>query len=123
METLRRRGDPNRFAQQLFAALPERYDRLAEVLSLGQNGRWRRAMVDHIVADAPGLVLDVAIGTAGVALQLADRTAGRVVGVDLTEAMLRRGQANVAERRPATGSSWSPAGASSCPSPTPPSTR
>jgi demethylmenaquinone methyltransferase / 2-methoxy-6-polyprenyl-1,4-benzoquinol methylase len=86
----------NRFAQQLFAPLPVRYDRLAELLSFGQNGRWRRAMVDHIVPSAGQVVLDVASGTAGVALQLADRTRARVVGVDLTEQMLRQGQHNVA---------------------------
>jgi demethylmenaquinone methyltransferase/2-methoxy-6-polyprenyl-1,4-benzoquinol methylase len=102
----------NRFAQRLFTPLPARYDRLAEILSMGQNGRWRRAMVDRIAAPLaaaapPGLaappaaaggplVLDVASGTAGVALQLAARTGARVVGVDLTEGMLRQGQANVA---------------------------
>ena len=42
---------------------------------MGQNGRWRRAMVDHIVPTSPGTVLDVASGTAGVALQLAERSA------------------------------------------------
>src|SRR5262249_21271946 len=53
-------------------------------------------MVDQIVR-APGkAVLDVASGTAGVAIQLAKRTDARVVGVDLTEQMLRRGKANVA---------------------------
>ena len=41
-------------------------------------------------------MLDVASGTAGVALQLASRTGAQVVGVDLTEGMLRQGQANVA---------------------------
>lgn len=86
----------SRFARRLFTGLPERYDRLAEVLSLGQNGRWRRAMVDHIVAGEPRLILDVATGPAGVALQLAARTGGQVVGVDLTEAMIREGKANVA---------------------------
>jgi demethylmenaquinone methyltransferase / 2-methoxy-6-polyprenyl-1,4-benzoquinol methylase len=89
-------GDPNRFAQELFDALPPRYDLLAEVLSLGQNGRWRRAMVDAIVGAGPHLVLDVASGTAGVAVQLAQRTGAHVVGIDLTEQMLRRGQLNVA---------------------------
>ncbi len=39
---------PNRFARQLFDGLPARYDHLAEVLSFGQNGRWRRAMVDAV---------------------------------------------------------------------------
>jgi len=90
--------DTNRFAQKLFAPLPGRYDRLAELLSMGQNGRWRRAMIDHIVPDRPELILDVASGPAGVALQLADRTSARVVGVDLTLEMLRQGQHNVVER-------------------------
>jgi demethylmenaquinone methyltransferase / 2-methoxy-6-polyprenyl-1,4-benzoquinol methylase len=90
-------GDRNRFAQQLFASLPRRYDQLAEILSMGQNGRWRRAMVDHIVPTSPHLMLDVASGTAGVALQLAARTSSDIVGVDLTRNMLARGQENVAE--------------------------
>jgi demethylmenaquinone methyltransferase / 2-methoxy-6-polyprenyl-1,4-benzoquinol methylase len=85
----------NRFAQHLFAPLPERYDRLAEVLSFGQNGRWRRAMISHVVPAADGLVLDVASGTAGVALGIAGLTDSRVVGLDLTEQMLRRGRRNV----------------------------
>ena len=89
-------GDRNRFAQRLFADLPARYDRLAEWLSFGQNARWRKAMVDHIVPGSPRRVLDVASGTAGVALQLADRTSSHVVGVDLTPSMLKIGQRNVA---------------------------
>ena len=87
-------AERNRFAQHLFAPLPQRYDRLAELLSFGQNGRWRRAMISRI-EPAPGqTVLDVASGTAGVALGLA-RSGATVVGVDLTEQMLRQGQRNV----------------------------
>ncbi len=86
----------NRFAQHLFTPLPARYDRLAEILSMGQNGRWRRAMVDRITPSGSKLVLDVASGTAGVALQIAGRTPARVVGIDLTEQMLRQGATNVA---------------------------
>jgi demethylmenaquinone methyltransferase / 2-methoxy-6-polyprenyl-1,4-benzoquinol methylase len=119
-------ADPNRFARDLFAPLPGRYDLLEEILSFGQNGRWRSAMVDHVLR-ADGVILDVASGTAGVALQLAARGtadgapgnaaggapgnaaggapgnaaggAGRgvtVVGVDLTEEMLRQGHRRVA---------------------------
>jgi len=102
-------AERNTFAQDLFSPLPARYDRLAEILSFGQNGRWRRAMVDQIVGAPDGVgagesaldaapigtVLDVASGTAGVAIQLARRSGARVVGVDLTEQMLQRGHANV----------------------------
>jgi demethylmenaquinone methyltransferase/2-methoxy-6-polyprenyl-1,4-benzoquinol methylase len=89
-------AERNSFAQDLFTPLPARYDRLAEILSFGQNGRWRRAMVDQIVPAPGATVLDVASGTAGVAIQLASRTKARVVGVDLTEQMLRQGSRNVA---------------------------
>jgi demethylmenaquinone methyltransferase / 2-methoxy-6-polyprenyl-1,4-benzoquinol methylase len=89
---------PNRFARDLFAPLPARYDRLAEILSFGQNGQWRAEMVSHVVPVVPpdGLILDVASGTAGVALQLEARGRARVVGVDLTEEMLRQGHRRVA---------------------------
>jgi demethylmenaquinone methyltransferase/2-methoxy-6-polyprenyl-1,4-benzoquinol methylase len=87
----------NSFTQQLFAPLPARYDRLAELLSFGQNGRWRRTMVDRLVqANSAGVVLDVAAGTAGVSLQIAERTGARVIGLDLTHEMLAQGAANVA---------------------------
>ena len=91
----RSRQDPTRFAQQLFQGLPQRYDLLAEALSFGQNRRWRRAMVDSVADAGPATVLDVATGTAGVALELARRTDAHVTGIDITEAMLRRGLAAV----------------------------
>jgi demethylmenaquinone methyltransferase/2-methoxy-6-polyprenyl-1,4-benzoquinol methylase len=84
-----------RFAQRLFTPIPDHYDRLAEWLSFGQNGRWRWEMVTRVLDGEPVLVCDVATGTAGVALQVASRSNARVVGVDLTEAMLRRGRQNV----------------------------
>jgi demethylmenaquinone methyltransferase/2-methoxy-6-polyprenyl-1,4-benzoquinol methylase len=98
MQVCESREQPNRFARQLFDGLPARYDLLAEVLSMSQNGRWRRAMVDAVVAAEPHLVADIATGPAGVALQIEARTGATVAGVDLTEAMLRRGMVNIRRR-------------------------
>jgi demethylmenaquinone methyltransferase/2-methoxy-6-polyprenyl-1,4-benzoquinol methylase len=92
------RTQPNRFARRLFAGLPERYDRLAQILSLGQDRRWRRAVVDAVAASDPRSVLDVATGPAGVALALAERTTATITGIDLTPEMLARGACNVARR-------------------------
>ena len=89
-------ADPNRFAQDLFQPLPRRYDLLEELLSFGQNGRWRREMVAHVDHDDPSAMLDVATGTAGVALALTRRTNAQITGIDITEAMLRRGHERVA---------------------------
>jgi demethylmenaquinone methyltransferase/2-methoxy-6-polyprenyl-1,4-benzoquinol methylase len=89
------RSQPNQFARKLFAGLPDRYDRLAEVLSMGQNRRWRRAMVDAVAPSDPGSVLDVATGPAGIALQLAARTRAQVTGIDVSPDMLGAGAARV----------------------------
>jgi demethylmenaquinone methyltransferase/2-methoxy-6-polyprenyl-1,4-benzoquinol methylase len=90
------RGEP--VARAVFRGLPSRYDRLAYLLSFGQDRRWRRAVVDHTAAGSPRLVLDVATGPAGIALAVAARTGADVVGVDLNEPMLRAGLPRI--RRP-----------------------
>jgi demethylmenaquinone methyltransferase/2-methoxy-6-polyprenyl-1,4-benzoquinol methylase len=95
----RSRATPNVFARDLFRGLPQRYDVLEELLSFGQNRRWRTAMVDAVAAGRePARVLDVATGTAGVAMSLTERTGARVVGIDLTEEMLRQGKTRVVSR-------------------------
>jgi demethylmenaquinone methyltransferase/2-methoxy-6-polyprenyl-1,4-benzoquinol methylase len=85
----------NQVARNVFTGLPPRYDRLAWLLSFGQDRRWRAAVVDRVAAGRPRRVLDVATGPAGVALALAESTNADVVGIDLNEPMLRRGRSNV----------------------------
>jgi demethylmenaquinone methyltransferase / 2-methoxy-6-polyprenyl-1,4-benzoquinol methylase len=84
-------------ARRLFSGLPRRYDLMAELLSFGENGRWRRFMVSRVAAPTGGRILDVATGTAGVALELVGRTSASVVGLDQSEPMLRTGIARVRE--------------------------
>jgi demethylmenaquinone methyltransferase/2-methoxy-6-polyprenyl-1,4-benzoquinol methylase len=85
----------NDFAVKLFRRLPRRYDLLAEVLSFGQNGRWRAELVKHVIADDPPRVLDVATGTAGVAVAMARRSNAHITGVDVSEDMLAIGRQRV----------------------------
>jgi len=97
-EPAARQGAPserNRFARLLFSGLPSGYDRLAEILSYGQNGRWRRFMVSRVRTAAGERVLDVATGTAAVASDLARRTGSAVTGLDQSEEMLREGARRV----------------------------
>src|SRR5712691_8733967 len=82
----------NAFAIELFSGLPPRYDALAEILSFGQNARWRDELVSHLSVHKPRSVLDVATGTGGVAIALAAATEARITGVDISDAMLERGR-------------------------------
>ena len=83
-------------ALELFAPLGPTYDRYANLLSFGQDPRWRRLLVSRIDAGPEDTVLDVATGTAAVALELARRTGCRVVGLDQSAEMLAEGRRRVA---------------------------
>ena len=83
-------------ARELFAPLGPAYDRNASLLSFGQDPAWRRFLVARVPDDALN-VLDVATGTAAVAIELAQRVPGRhVVGVDQSTEMLTVGRERVA---------------------------
>ncbi len=87
------------FAVKLFRRLPSRYDVLAEILSFGQNGRWREELLRHIVVSNPERVLDVATGTAGVAIATARLTDAHVIGIDVSEEMMEIGRGRVESAR------------------------
>jgi demethylmenaquinone methyltransferase/2-methoxy-6-polyprenyl-1,4-benzoquinol methylase len=85
-----------RHARELFAPLGPTYDRYARLLSFGQDPRWRAFLVSRIPPDAKR-VLDVASGTAAVAIELVQAVPDRsVVGVDQSPEMLEAGRDRVA---------------------------
>lgn len=88
-------GALKREALELFAPLPRHYDRVAAVLSFGQDPRWRQAMVETIGAAPNQRVLDVATGTGMVAQALVRRYGCAVVGIDQSPQMLAGAQARV----------------------------
>jgi demethylmenaquinone methyltransferase/2-methoxy-6-polyprenyl-1,4-benzoquinol methylase len=83
---------------EMFDAIADRYDLLNRVLSLGIDQYWRRQAVDWLLDDNPGRLLDVATGTADLALLMLDLEPEEVIGVDLSAAMLERGRAKLRQQ-------------------------
>ncbi|HXV03575.1 MAG TPA: class I SAM-dependent methyltransferase [Gaiellaceae bacterium] len=83
-------------AVELFAPLGPTYDRYANLLSFGQDPRWRRFLVSRFDMGPEHTVLDVATGTAAVAIEVVRRTGCRVVGLDQSHEMLTTGRERVA---------------------------
>jgi demethylmenaquinone methyltransferase/2-methoxy-6-polyprenyl-1,4-benzoquinol methylase len=84
-------------ARRLFAPLGESYDRYSRLLSLGQDPRWRRFLVSRLDVRRDHEVLDVATGTAAVAIELVRRTGCSVVGLDQSPEMLATARTRVRE--------------------------
>ncbi len=86
----------NEHAKELFAPLGPTYDRYGSLLSFGQDTRWRRFLVSRIEAGRHDTVLDVATGTAAVALELVRQKDCFVWGVDQSPDMLEVGRRRIA---------------------------
>ena len=85
-------------ARGLFAPLGPTYDRYANLLSFGQDPRWRQFLVSRLPVGPSDNVLDVACGTGAVALELVRQKGCSVVGVDQSPEMLAEARQRVGER-------------------------
>jgi demethylmenaquinone methyltransferase/2-methoxy-6-polyprenyl-1,4-benzoquinol methylase len=81
---------------QMFDNIAPRYDLLNRVLSVGIDRLWRKKVV-RILAECgpPRQILDVATGTADLAIESLRLQPERVIGVDIAEEMLAVGREKI----------------------------
>ncbi len=79
----------------MFDAIAPRYDLLNRVLSFGIDRRWRKKAVAMLAHEQPARILDVATGTADLAIEALTLEPQKVVGVDIAEEMLGIGRQKI----------------------------
>jgi demethylmenaquinone methyltransferase/2-methoxy-6-polyprenyl-1,4-benzoquinol methylase len=82
----------------MFDDISPKYDLLNHLLSLGIDYSWRRKLVWMLLSGNPHSVLDVATGTADLAIAMAKAGVASVTGVDISEKMLAIGRIKTAEQ-------------------------
>lgn len=90
-------GSKREQVEQMFDNISPKYDLLNRLFSLGIDQGWRRKVV-HLLGQEPvERLLDVATGTADLAI-LGSTKAQQVTGVDISEGMLQHGRVKVARK-------------------------
>lgn len=80
----------------MFNDIAPRYDFLNFVLSMGIDKHWRRRVVNKVKKDAPSEILDIATGTADLAIALHKKNPdAKIIGGDLSIEMLEIGRAKI----------------------------
>ncbi len=81
--------------EQMFDTISDGYDNLNRVISLGSDMKWKKKIVSLIKKKNPSTILDVATGTGDLAIMLSESQAPTIIGVDISEGMLKVGRKKV----------------------------
>ena len=90
-------GDSKKMeVEQMFDKIAPKYDLLNRVLSLGIDVSWRKRAIGYLKAGQPKEILDVATGTADVAIMAAKiLQPSRIIGIDIANQMLDFGRKKI----------------------------
>lgn len=80
---------------QMFDTISKEYDGLNRVISFGIDIKWRKKVVKIVKQQQPKTVLDIATGTGDLAINLAETSAEKIVGLDISPGMLSVGKEKV----------------------------
>jgi demethylmenaquinone methyltransferase/2-methoxy-6-polyprenyl-1,4-benzoquinol methylase len=85
--------------EKMFDRIAPRYDLLNRVLSLGIDVWWRKRAISYLKPGRPQEILDVATGTADVAILLTKiLKPKKVVGIDIANQMLELGRQKIGDK-------------------------
>lgn len=86
-------AERSRYVQDMFGRIAERYNLMNRVMTMGQDMRWRRFVVDKAHLPDTGRLLDLATGTGDIAFEAKQRhPRAVVVGADFALPMMYVGQ-------------------------------
>jgi len=84
--------------EEMFNNISPKYDLLNHVLSLNIDKIWRKNAVKKLKPIQPKLVLDIATGTGDFAIAITKLNQVKVIGIDISEGMLKVGRKKVEKK-------------------------
>lgn len=81
--------------EQMFDTISGDYDGLNRVISFGIDKSWKKKVLKMVASKKPANILDIATGTGDMAILLAQTTAQKIVGLDISAGMLDVGRKKI----------------------------
>jgi len=92
--------DRQNLVQDVFTSVANKYDLMNDLMSMGAHRLWKRLLISKTGLKEGGTALDVAGGTADIAILMADKVGktGHVTVFDINEEMLKEGKKKCVDR-------------------------
>lgn len=84
---------------KMFDTISNEYDGLNRVISFGIDIKWRKKVVQLVANQNPEKVLDIATGTGDLAINLAQTSAKKIIGLDISDGMLEVGRHKIINKQ------------------------
>jgi len=84
--------------EEMFNNISPKYDLLNHLLSANIDKLWRKNAINMLKPHQPGLILDIATGTADFAIAATRIKGAKIVGIDISEGMLEVGRKKVEKK-------------------------
>ena len=81
--------------EKMFDSISFEYDFINRLITFGRDVRWRRLIVSIAKKNNPKKILDIATGTADIAIELTKIIDSEIIGVDLSQKMLNVGREKI----------------------------
>lgn len=83
---------------QMFDTISGNYDELNRVISMGIDVKWRKKVLKLVADQKPKTILDIATGTGDLAILMAETSAEKIIGLDISKGMLEIGNKKIKEK-------------------------
>jgi demethylmenaquinone methyltransferase/2-methoxy-6-polyprenyl-1,4-benzoquinol methylase len=80
---------------QMFDNISGNYDGLNRVISFGVDTKWRKKVLKLVSDKNPETILDIATGTGDLAILMANTSAKKIIGLDISAGMLEVGRKKI----------------------------
>ena len=84
--------------QDMFNSISIEYDFINKLLTFGNDIKWRKRIYKIAKANRPKKILDIATGTADIALELSKIEGSTIIGLDISEKMLDIGRKKILKK-------------------------
>jgi len=91
-------GSKKNQVEEMFDNISPRYDFLNHLLSLNIDKVWRKKAIKKLSRHNPKLILDIATGTGDFAVAATKLKDSKIIGVDISEGMLKVGQKKIRDK-------------------------
>lgn len=91
--------DKKQQVAKMFNSIAWRYDFLNHFLSFGIDRYWRKQTISNLRKNKPSLILDVATGTADLAISAMKLKPIKIFGIDISEDMLNIGREKIQKKK------------------------